>query len=199
MHLIIRILNTLIMEKLNWLKSGIILGSVFFLAVLLVKPIGVSTQFVILDAIIGDKINPELITKTGDGKIQSTNSYLNKSGAKYAKSAIQPLNYDFIFVIALAIGAFISSQLRNGVEQSEKFFPKVWNDKFGKFANKRLLVTFVSGFVVLFGARLAGGCTSGHMMSGLMQTSISAYLFTIGTFVAAIPTAMIVYNKSTNQ
>jgi uncharacterized membrane protein YedE/YeeE len=187
------------MEKLNWLKSGIILGSVFFIAVLLVKPIGVSTQFVILDAIIGDKINSELITETDDGKIQSTNSYLNKSGAQYAKSANQPLNYSFMFVIALAIGAFISSQLRNGVGQSEKLSPKVWNDKFGKFANKRFLVTFVSGFVVLFGARLAGGCTSGHMMSGLMQTSISAYLFTLGIFLAAIPTAMIVYNKSTNR
>ena len=58
------------MEKLNWLKSGIILGSVFFLAVLLVKPIGVSTQFVILDAIIGDTINTELITETNDGKVQ---------------------------------------------------------------------------------------------------------------------------------
>jgi len=187
------------MEKLNWLKSGIILGSVFFIAVLLVKPIGVSTQFVILDAIIGDKINSELITETDDGKIQSTNSYLNKSGAKYAKSANQPLNYSFMFVIALAIGAFISSQLRKGVGQSEKLSPKVWNDKFGKFASERFLVTFVSGFVVLFGARLAGGCTSGHMMSGLMQTSISAYLFTFGIFLAAIPTAMIVYNKSTNR
>ena len=187
------------MEKLNWLKSGIILGSVFFIAVLLVKPIGVSTQFVIIDAIIGDKINSELITETDDGKIQSTNSYLNKSGAKYAKSANQPLNYSFMFVIALAIGAFISSQLRKGVGQSEKLSPKVWNDKFGKFASERFLVTFVSGFVVLFGARLAGGCTSGHMMSGLMQTSISAYLFTLGIFLAAIPTAMIVYNKSTNR
>ena len=187
------------MEKLNWLKSGIILGSVFFIAVLLVKPIGVSTQFVILDAIIGDKINSELITETDDGKIQSTNSYLNKSGAKYAKSANQPLNYSFMFVIALAIGAFISSQLRKGVGQREKLSPKVWNDKFGKFASERFLVTFVSGFVVLFGARLAGGCTSGHMMSGLMQTSISAYLFTLGIFLAAIPTAMIVYNKSTNR
>src|SRR5210317_553840 len=187
------------MEKLNWLKSGIILGSVFFIAVLLVKPIGVSTQFVILDAIIGDKINSELITETEDGKIQSTNSYLNKSDAKYAKSANQPLNYSFMFVIALAIGAFISSQLRKGVGQSEKLSTKVWNDKFGKFASERVLVTFVSGFVVLFGARLAGGCTSGHMMSGLMQTSISAYLFTFGIFLAAIPTAMIVYNKSTNR
>ena len=187
------------MEKLNWLKSGIFLGSVFFLAVLLVKPIGVSTQCVILDAIIGDTINTELITETNDGKIQSTNSYLNKSGAKYAKSANQPLNYGFIFVIALAIGAFISSRLRNGVDQSEKLSPKVWNDKFGNFSNKRFLVTFVSGFVVLFGARLAGGCTSGHMMSGLMQTSISAYLFTLGIFLAAIPTALIVYAKSSKR
>ena len=35
---------------LDWKIGGVLLGGVFFLAVLLVKPIGVSTQFVILDA-----------------------------------------------------------------------------------------------------------------------------------------------------
>ena len=34
---------------LDWKIGGVLLGGVFFLAVLLVKPIGVSTQFVILD------------------------------------------------------------------------------------------------------------------------------------------------------
>ena len=42
---------------LDWKIGGVLLGGVFFLAVLLVKPIGVSTQFVILDGIIGDVVN----------------------------------------------------------------------------------------------------------------------------------------------
>ncbi|MCX8955661.1 YeeE/YedE thiosulfate transporter family protein, partial [Ruegeria sp. NA] len=51
------------------------------------------------------------------------------------------------------------------------------------------------GFVVLYGARLAGGCTSGHMMSGMMQTALSGYIFAAGAFAAAIPTAMLIYRK----
>jgi len=45
----------------------------------------------------------------------------------------------------------------------------------------------------LIGARLAGGCTSGHMMSGMMQTSLSGYLFALGTFAVAVPVAILMY------
>ena len=33
------------------------------------------------------------------------------------------------------------------------------------------------------------------MMSGLMQTSISGYMFTLGAFGAGIPVAMMMYKK----
>ncbi len=54
---------------------------------------------------------------------------------------------------------------------------------------------FVAGFIVLFGARLAGGCTSGHMMSGIMQTAASGYLFAAGAFAVGIPVAMLLYPR----
>ena len=38
---------------LDWKIGGLALGFVFFIAMMLVKPIGVSTQFVILDGVIG--------------------------------------------------------------------------------------------------------------------------------------------------
>jgi hypothetical protein len=44
---------------LNWRSGGVLLGTVFFLAVLLVKPIGVSTQFVMFDGILWDAISPD--------------------------------------------------------------------------------------------------------------------------------------------
>lgn len=59
----------------------------------------------------------------------------------------------------------------------------------------RYAMAFVGGFVVLYGARLAGGCTSGHMMSGMMQTALSGYVFAAGAFLAAIPTAMLIYRR----
>ena len=44
---------------------------------------------------------------------------------------------------------------------------------------------------------MADGCTSGHMMSGMMQGSVSGYIFAGAVFAVAIPTALLVdaYNK----
>ena len=180
---------------LDWKIGGVALGLVFLLAVLLVKPIGVSTQFVILDGIVAEAVNPDLITQTEDGKYTSTNAYLAKSHGKYAKHVANPLNYSFVFVIAMAIGAAASSLLRGGVSREERDVPEIWRINYGNTPAKRYAVAFLGGFIVLFGARLAGGCTSGHMMSGLMQTSLSGYLFTLGAFAAAIPTAIFMYKR----
>ncbi len=179
---------------LDWRIGGVALGLVFLLAVTLVKPIGVSTQFVILDGIIGDAVNAELVTKTEEG-YTSTNAYLAKSNGKYAKNVANPLNYSFVFVVAMAIGAAVSAKLRGGIDKAERAVPEVWRANFGDSAAKRYGAAFIGGFIVLFGARLAGGCTSGHMMSGLMQTALSGYIFTLGAFAAAIPTAIYMYRK----
>ena len=179
---------------LNWKTGGLALGLVFFAAVLLVKPIGVSTQFVILDGIIGDAINPALVTETAEG-YTSTNAYLAKSGGKYAESVANPLNYSLVFVLAMALGGFLSARLRGGLDAAERTMPALWRANFGDSAARRYAVAFLAGFVVLYGARLAGGCTSGHMMSGMMQTALSGYLFALGAFAAAIPVSLMMFKE----
>lgn len=177
---------------LDWKIGGAALGLVFFLAVLLVKPIGVSTQFVILDGIVGSAVNSELVVKTDEG-YTSSNAYLAKSHGKYAKHVANPVNYSFIFVLAMVLGAVGSTFTRK--RDDDLSVPEIWKANFGDNKWKRYAVAFVGGFVVLYGARLAGGCTSGHMMSGMMQTSLSGYIFTLGVFGAAIPTAMLMFKK----
>ena len=49
--------------------------------------------------------------------------------------------------------------------------------------------------VAMFGARLAGGCPSGHGLSGLMQLSISGFLAMAGFFGAGIAIAHLVYKS----
>lgn len=179
---------------LNWKVGGVLLGLVFFVAVLLVKPIGVSTQFVILNGIIGDMFTPGLITETDTG-YTSTNAYLAKSDGSYASNAANPLNYSFIFVLAMALGAFGSTILRRGTGPDERRLPEIWRANYGDTPVKRYALAFLGGIIVLYGARLAGGCTSGHMMSGMMQTAISGYVFAAGAFAAAIPVSMMLYQK----
>lgn len=178
-------------------NGGILLGVVFFAAVLLVKPIGVSTQFVILDGMIWDLFAPGIVVvdETAKSGYASPNAYLDKSGGSYAKNVANPLNYSFVFVIAMMAGALVSALLRGGVGREERMMPAVWRANFGDSPAKRYAAVFVAGFIVLFGARLAGGCTSGHMMSGMMQTALSGYVFAAGAFLAAIPVALILFRK----
>ena len=180
---------------LNWKSGGVLLGLVFFAAVLLVKPIGVSTQFVILDGIVGDALNPGLVTTSDEGGYSSTNAYLDKSGGKYAKSVANPLNYSFVFVLAMMAGGFASVWLRGGLDRDERRLPAIWRANRGDTPWARYALAFAGGFVVLYGARLAGGCTSGHMMSGMMQTALSGYIFAAGAFAAAIPVSILLYPK----
>lgn len=188
-------------NKFNWLKGGLLLGTVFLVAVWLVKPVGVSTQFVVVDGIFWNILSPGLITETNGETpgYESTNAYLNKSGGKLAASIKNPFNYGLFFVFSMILGGAISGWFsKKKITDIDKISPTVWRDKFGTINNKRFLYAFLAGFLALFGARLAGGCTSGHMMSGMMQTSLSGYLFAAGAFATAIPIAILFY-KSKKQ
>jgi uncharacterized membrane protein YedE/YeeE len=183
---------------LPWHIGGFILGLVFLCAVAFVKPIGVSTQFVVADAIIWDLFDDSVIQpdETAKSGYTSSNPYLNKSGGKYAENAAHPLNYSFVFVLAMMLGAFLSALLKGDrPDDTQKQMPEIWRTRFGDALWKRYFAVFLSGFIVLFGARLAGGCTSGHMMSGMMQTALSGYLFAFGAFAVGIPVAIFLFRK----
>ena len=183
-------------KQWNWVVSGIAIGFVFLIAVFLVKPIGVSTQFVILDGIAWDAVDNDVVVKDEKAKkgYSSPNAYLNKSGGKYAKNIAKPVNYSFIFVVAMLAGGLLASLLQvSPTDRKSLNSPQVWRDKYGHSLSKRFIASFIGGILVLFGARLAGGCTSGHMISGMMQTSISGYLFAVGAFVIAVPVAILMY------
>ncbi len=183
----------------NWKVGGVILGLTFFLAVVFVKPIGVSTQFVIVDGIVADQVNPDLVQPDDQARsgFRSTNAYLDKSGGKYSKAVANPVSYGLVFVVSMILGGFLGQQLtrnRSG-RFREPGLPGPHLQRFGGGRALRYFLSFLGGIIVLFGARLAGGCTSGHMMSGIMQTSVSGYIFAVAAFLAAIPTAVLVYRR----
>ena len=59
--------------------------------------------------------------------------------------------------------------------------------------DRRLAVGFLGGGLMAFGARLAGGCTSGHGISGAMQLSFGSWIALQGFFVGGIATAMLLF------
>jgi YeeE/YedE family (DUF395). len=44
---------------------------------------------------------------------------------------------------------------------------------------------FIGTFMVLFGARMANGCASGHILSGNIQMAVSSFLFLIMVMIGA--------------
>lgn len=55
---------------------------------------------------------------------------------------------------------------------------------------------FIGGFLLIFGARMAGGCTSGLILSGGMQLAKSGLIFEAFVFVAFILTGKLFYPGS---
>jgi len=61
--------------------------------------------------------------------------------------------------------------------------PKIWTQRHNpKF---RPLGSFFGAFLVLFGARMANGCASGHILSGNIQMAISSFVFMIFVLLGA--------------
>ena len=59
----------------------------------------------------------------------------------------------------------------------------------------RLAAAFAAGAVMMFGARLAGGCTSGHGISGGLQLAASSWVFSAVFFGVATATAFALYGR----
>jgi len=57
---------------------------------------------------------------------------------------------------------------------------------------RRYRDVFLGGMLIIFGARLAGGCTSGHIISGMTQLAVSGVLFAAAVFASGLLTARLI-------
>ncbi len=53
-------------------------------------------------------------------------------------------------------------------------------------------VAFAGGFALLFGARLASGCPSGHGLTGMARLSIGSFVTVAAMFAGGMLTAQLV-------
>lgn len=99
--------------------------------------------------------------------------------------------------IALVIGLFFGSALAAYWYKTCQIeaVPSIWQKNFGSSVARRSISAFVGGIIILFGARMAGGCTSGKAISSGLQLGISAWIFIMTLFAAGIVTARILYRK----
>lgn len=56
-----------------------------------------------------------------------------------------------------------------------------------------LIVMVLGGFLVGFGARYAGGCTSGHAISGLSDLQLASLMAVVGFFIGGLLMTYLIY------
>lgn len=169
---------------LSWKVTGMLVGLVLIVATAMVKPLGVSTQYVVTDAVVLHSAAPA---------VAESNEYLSK----YGENQDWGIGYGWMLVLGMFIGGSLASLItRRFRSRNNPSVPSMWKANFGSSSPRRLMHAFTGGMLLLFGARLAGGCTSGHVISGISQLTIGSFVFGIAIFASGIVTAKILYRGS---
>jgi uncharacterized membrane protein YedE/YeeE len=102
------------------------------------------------------------------------------------------LDWGLMFLAGILIGSFVAAW--TGGEISDRFLPPMWEARFGADSHLlRGIVGVIGGLFMALGARLAGGCTSGHGISGTLQLSVGSWIAVICFFIGGIPIAILLY------
>ncbi len=104
------------------------------------------------------------------------------------------IGWEWMLVLGVFFGSLASS-LASG-DRETFTVPPMWQARFGPSRTKRLAVAFLGGMIMIFGARLAGGCTSGHGISGNLQFAVSSLVFSVLFFSFGVATVFLLYGKS---
>ncbi len=150
-----------------WVFYGILFGLLGAVSIIVWGPIGVSGTY---PRFIG------AILRVVDPAYAAENPYLQKMG-----SLFKPETF---LVLGLLLGGFLGARVnRERAPKCEMAHPGETTKA------RRYRDAFIGGFLIVFGARIAGGCTSGHIISGITQLSVSGFIFAIGVFATGILSA----------
>ena len=163
------------MNRLPWWMGGILMSGLLLLTFSIFgadRPIGASTYVPYFAGIIFD-LNPE--------------------NYSYLKKIAEPASWEGIMLFGSLFGGFITSVF---ITKSFRFslIPTGWKRYKNNSVASRLIWSFFAGFIMIIGARLAGGCTSGHFMSGMSQMAISAMIFGAVVMITLVITGRLFYN-----
>ena len=162
--------------------AGILLGIVVILTVVLTNNLlGASGAFENLAGMIGKAIAPSAFDNT------------------YFNYVMPP---GITWGVVLLIGVFFGGMLGAATSKTLKWGKKdaansdrQWKRIFGPQTWKRWVLGFLGAIVLEYGAGIAGGCTSGLLISGGSLLVPAAFLFMGGMFASGIAVALIVYRR----
>ena len=150
----------------HWAVLGVLFGLLAAASIALFGPIGVSGTYPRALGAVLRQVAPEYA---------AANPYLVKMG-----TLITP---ETMLVVGLLIGGFAMSRFGPKAAAVSRVHARETTDR------SRYVDAFIGGFLILFGARLAGGCTSGHIISGMTQLAVSSTIFAAAVFGGGMGTA----------
>ena len=140
------------------------------------KPVGASSAYSDLAGMLGRLIAPKHI-----------------ASLKYYQENKPAVSWTVVFVLGAIGGAFIAAWSGEN-ELTGYYLQDLWVARFGPDSYLlRTLLAFLGGAVMAYGARMAGGCTSGHGISGTLQLAVGSWVAVICFFVGGIAAAMLLY------
>lgn len=162
-------------NRLSWWMGGILLSLLLLLTISVWganRPIGASTYVPYFAGILFD-LDPEHYT--------------------YLKEIKNPGAWEGVMLMGALFGGFITSVF---ITKTFKFsvIPSGWKQYKNNSVFSRLSWSFFAGFIMVIGARLAGGCTSGHFLSGMSQVAMSAMIFGGVVMATLVITGRFFYN-----
>jgi uncharacterized membrane protein YedE/YeeE len=139
------------------------------------KPLGASTAYARVAGMLGALVAPK-----------------HTKSLKYYEENKPVIDWEVMLVVGVIFGALLSAW--QGSELTGEWLPKMWEARFGDDTIAlRWLAALGGGVLMAFGARLAGGCTSGHGISGTMQLSVGSWVAVVCFFASGIATAMLMF------
>ena len=171
-----------IFEPWPWYVAGPMIAFIMFLLLMVGKSFGMSANLRTICAVCGagNKVN-------------------------FFKFDWKSQKWNLVVVIGAVIGGYIGSHYLTtdmavainpdtiadlnvlGFESAGKsYLPDELFETISLFNVKSILILFIGGLLVGFGARYAGGCTSGHAISGLSDLQLPSLIAVIGFFIGGL-------------
>jgi len=159
--------------------AGIVIGLLQIPAFLLIETaLGASSSYVTVGGLIASLVDPAI------ENIPYVARHVAATGKNWWQVAL---------VAGVAIGAFLSMRLSGARRTS---ISPIWSRALGTESHGyRYAVAFVAGFLMLVGARIADGCTSGHGLSGVAQLSVGSIVAVTAMFAGGIAAAMLLLRR----
>jgi len=171
-----------ILKPWPWYVSGPLIASVLILLVLFGKTFGMSSNLRTLCSI------------GGAGKYTS-----------FFRFDWKAQRWNLVVALGAVIGGFMATQFlsdNSNIKLSQQTIDDLYNLGFNTPGNtilppeiyslqsiltiKGIAILIIAGFLVGFGTRYAGGCTSGHAITGLSNFQIPSIIAVIGFFIGGL-------------